>query len=98
MKKNKSNLDEDLVLSTIQVLSAKTKADPNPEDLEALKKLIRKNVPSFERSSKRIPPTSAMVPSSRVAKLRRSAKMPSRAGLLETSLREPARSTSTSVR
>lgn len=50
MKKNKSNLDEDLVLSTIQVLSAKTKADPNPEDLEALKKLIRKNVPFTLRS------------------------------------------------
>ena len=48
-KNNKSKPNEDLVIGTIQVLSGKTKADPNPDELESLKKLIKKNVPSAGR-------------------------------------------------
>lgn len=46
---NKSKPHEDLVIGTIQVLSGKTKADPNPDELESLKKLIKKNVPFMLR-------------------------------------------------
>jgi len=46
---NKSKPNEDLVIGTIQVLSGKTKADPNPDELESLKKLIKKNVPFMLR-------------------------------------------------
>ncbi len=43
---NKSTpTDEELVISTIQLLAGKTKADANPDELETLKKLIKKNVP-----------------------------------------------------
>jgi hypothetical protein len=48
-KENKSKLDEDLVVGTIHVLSGKTKADPNPDELETLKKMIKKNVPFLLR-------------------------------------------------
>ena len=48
-KNNKSKPNEDLVIGTIQVLSGKTKADPNPDELESLKKLIKKNVPFMLR-------------------------------------------------
>ncbi len=48
-KNNKSKPQEDLVIGTIQVLSGKTKADPNPDELESLKKLIKKNVPFLLR-------------------------------------------------
>lgn len=48
-KHNKSKPHEDLVIGTIQVLSGKTKADPNPDELESLKKLIKKNVPFMLR-------------------------------------------------
>lgn len=44
-KREKSKMEEDLVISTIQVLSGKTKADPSPDELESLRKLIKKNVP-----------------------------------------------------
>ncbi len=48
---NKSNAsEEDLLIGTIQVLAGKTKADPNPEELEQLKRLIKKNVPFTLRS------------------------------------------------
>jgi len=48
---NKSNAsEEDLLIGTIQVLAGKTKADPNPEELEHLKRLIKKNVPFTLRS------------------------------------------------
>ncbi len=48
---NKSNAsEEDLLVGTIQVLAGKTKADPNPEELEQLKRLIKKNVPFTLRS------------------------------------------------
>ena len=48
---NKSNAsEEDLLIGTIQVLAGKTKADPNPEELEHLKRLIKKNVPFLLRS------------------------------------------------
>ncbi len=48
---NKSNAsEEDLLIGTIQVLAGKTKADPNPEELEKLKRLIKKNVPFTLRS------------------------------------------------
>ncbi|HKL59478.1 MAG TPA: DbpA RNA binding domain-containing protein [Sphaerochaeta sp.] len=48
---NKSNAsEEDLLIGTIQVLAGKTKADPNPEELEQLKRLIKKNVPFMLRS------------------------------------------------
>ncbi|MCK9547767.1 MAG: DbpA RNA binding domain-containing protein [Sphaerochaeta sp.] len=46
---SKSKPNEDLVIGTIQVLSGKTKADPNPDELENLKKLIKKNVPFMLR-------------------------------------------------
>ncbi|MGE4453566.1 MAG: DbpA RNA binding domain-containing protein [Sphaerochaeta sp.] len=42
---NKSTPTEDLVIDTIQLLAGKTKADPNPDELEQLKKLIKKQVP-----------------------------------------------------
>lgn len=43
---NKSNpTDMDLLIGKIQLLAGKTKADSNPEELEKLKKLIKKNVP-----------------------------------------------------
>lgn len=48
---NKSNAsEEDLLIGTIQVLAGKTKADPNPEELDQLKRLIKKNVPFMLRS------------------------------------------------
>ena len=48
---NKSKAsEEDLLIGTIQVLAGKTKADPNPEELEQLKRLIKKNVPFMLRS------------------------------------------------
>lgn len=37
--------DADVLASKIQLLAGKTKADSNPEELEKLKKLIKKNVP-----------------------------------------------------
>ncbi|MCH3916748.1 MAG: DbpA RNA binding domain-containing protein [Spirochaetia bacterium] len=37
--------DTDVFASRIQLLAGKTKADPHPEELESLKKLIKKNVP-----------------------------------------------------
>jgi hypothetical protein len=43
-EKNKTDQDQ-AVIAKIQILVGKTKADPHPEDLEHLKKLIRKNVP-----------------------------------------------------
>lgn len=42
---NKSTPTDDLVIDTIQLLAGKTKADPNPDELEQLKRLIKKNVP-----------------------------------------------------
>jgi hypothetical protein len=42
--------DEDILASKIQVLAGKTKSDPNPDELEKLKKLIKKNVPFTLRS------------------------------------------------
>ncbi|MDD3904305.1 MAG: DbpA RNA binding domain-containing protein [Sphaerochaeta sp.] len=42
--------EEDLLIGTIQVLAGKTKADQNPDELEKLKKLIKKNVPFTLRS------------------------------------------------
>lgn len=43
---NKSNpTDMDILIGKIQLLAGKTKADSNPEELEKLKKLIKKNVP-----------------------------------------------------
>ncbi|MGE4584365.1 MAG: DbpA RNA binding domain-containing protein [Sphaerochaeta sp.] len=43
---NKSTPNEDTqLIGTIQLLAGKTKADPNPDELERLKKLIKKNVP-----------------------------------------------------
>ncbi|KAF5042184.1 ATP-dependent RNA helicase DbpA [anaerobic digester metagenome] len=43
---NKSTPNEDdLLTGTIQVLAGKVKADPSPDELEKLKKLIKKNVP-----------------------------------------------------
>ncbi|MDD3929664.1 MAG: DbpA RNA binding domain-containing protein [Sphaerochaeta sp.] len=43
---NKSTPNEDdLLAGTIQLLAGKTKADPNPDELERLKKLIKKQVP-----------------------------------------------------
>lgn len=49
--KNKSTQQEDdLLVGTIQVLAGKTKADANPEELERLKRLIKKNVPFLLRS------------------------------------------------
>lgn len=43
-EKNKTDQDQ-AVIAKIQILVGKTKADSHPEDLEHLKKLIRKNVP-----------------------------------------------------
>mgnify|MGYP000845335378 CR=1 FL=1 len=37
--------EEDLLTGTIQLLAGKVKADPSPDELEKLKKLIKKNVP-----------------------------------------------------
>lgn len=37
--------EEDLLTGTIQLLAGKVKADTNPDELEKLKKLIKKNVP-----------------------------------------------------
>lgn len=42
--------EEDILVGKIQVLAGKTKADPNPDELEQLKKLIKKNVPFTLRS------------------------------------------------
>jgi hypothetical protein len=43
---NKSTPNEDdLLAGTIQLLAGKTKADPHPDELERLKKLIKKHVP-----------------------------------------------------
>lgn len=42
--------EEDILVGKIQVLAGKTKADPNPDELEKLKKLIKKNVPFTLRS------------------------------------------------
>ena len=43
---NKSTPNEDdLLTGTIQLLAGKVKADPSPDELEKLKKLIKKNVP-----------------------------------------------------
>ena len=42
--------EEDLLIGTIKVLAGKTKADQNPDELEKLKKLIKKNVPFTLRS------------------------------------------------
>jgi hypothetical protein len=48
---NKSTPSEDdIIVGKIQVLAGKTKADPNPDELEKLKKLIKKNVPFTLRS------------------------------------------------
>ncbi|MDT4761966.1 DbpA RNA binding domain-containing protein [Sphaerochaeta sp. PS] len=48
---NKSKAsEEDLLTGTIQLLAGKTKADPNPDELEKLKRLIKKNVPFTLRS------------------------------------------------
>lgn len=37
--------EEDLVVGTIALLAGKTKADPNPDELDRLKRLIKKQVP-----------------------------------------------------
>ena len=47
---NKSTpTEEDLVIGTIQLLAGKTKADPSPDELETLKRLIKKHVPFMLR-------------------------------------------------
>ena len=47
---NKSTpTEDDLVTGTIQLIAGKTKDDPNPDELESLKKLIKKNVPFMLR-------------------------------------------------
>ncbi|MCH3907084.1 MAG: DbpA RNA binding domain-containing protein [Sphaerochaeta sp.] len=48
-EKNKADQDQ-AAIAKIQILVGKTKADPNPEELEHLKKLIKKNVPFTLRS------------------------------------------------
>ncbi|WP_320128033.1 DbpA RNA binding domain-containing protein [uncultured Sphaerochaeta sp.] len=42
--------EEEILVGKIQVLAGKTKADPHPDELEKLKKLIKKNVPFTLRS------------------------------------------------
>ncbi len=43
---NKSTpTEQDVLIGKIKLLSGKTETDPNPEELEALRKLIKKNVP-----------------------------------------------------
>lgn len=47
---NKSTPNEsDLLSGTLQLLAGKVKSDPNPAELEQLKKLIKKNVPFMLR-------------------------------------------------
>ena len=36
---------DDVLIGKIKLLAGKTETDPNPEELESLKKLIKKNVP-----------------------------------------------------
>jgi len=43
---NKSTpTEQDVLIGKIKLLSGKTETDPNPEELESLRKLIKKNVP-----------------------------------------------------
>lgn len=37
--------EEDVLIGKIKLLAGKTETDPNPEELESLRKLIKKNVP-----------------------------------------------------
>jgi hypothetical protein len=44
--RNKSTpIEQDVLIGKIKLLSGKTETDPNPEELESLRKLIKKNVP-----------------------------------------------------